>query len=201
MKLMVHYAGEDGIDTGAITKEYLSETISNISSCLFLEGAPIDSMLYMHNGYFRICGEITVVSLVNGGPPPCFFEENVYKMLCDPNSVDLQNLSMKEHLTSKEVEKMADIEDNPTEHREYIENGYTGFISPSNINDIIRPVLVSFVTKRLTYLKEFYTDLELLGFGLILKSNSELLKPIFVGQVEEVDANFLVAGIKATFSE
>ena len=30
MKLMVHYAGEDGIDTGAITKEYLSETISNI---------------------------------------------------------------------------------------------------------------------------------------------------------------------------
>ena len=30
MKLMAHYAGEDGIDTGAITKEYLSETISNI---------------------------------------------------------------------------------------------------------------------------------------------------------------------------
>ena len=26
MKLMIHYAGEDGIDTGAITKEYLSET-------------------------------------------------------------------------------------------------------------------------------------------------------------------------------
>ena len=96
---------------------------------------------------------------------------------------------------------MTDFENNPTEHREYIENGYTGFISPSNINDIIRPDLVSIVTKRLTYLKEFYTGLELLGFGLILKSNSELLKPIFVGQVEEVDANFLVAGIKATFSE
>ena len=95
MKLMVHYAGEDGIDTGAITKEYLSETISNIPSCVFREGAPIDSMLYVHNGYFRICGEITVVSLVNGRPPPCFFQENVYKMLCDPNSVDLQNLSVK----------------------------------------------------------------------------------------------------------
>ena len=202
MKSMIHYAGEDGIDTGVITKEYLSETISNISGCVFPEGTPIDSMLHVHNGYFRICGEITIVSLVNGGPPPCFFEENVYKMLCDPNSVDLQNLSMKEHLTSKEVEKMTDIENNPTEHREYIiENGYTGFISPSNINDIIGTVLVSIVTKRLTYLKEFYTGLELLGFGLILKSNSELLKPIFVGQVEEVDANFLVASIKATFSE
>ena len=30
MKLMAHYAGEDGIDMGAITKEYLSETISNM---------------------------------------------------------------------------------------------------------------------------------------------------------------------------
>ena len=89
MKLMVHYAGEDGIDTGAITKKYLSETISNISSCVFPEEAPIDSMLYVHNGNFRICGQIIVVSLVHGGPPPCFFEENAYKMLCDPNSVDL----------------------------------------------------------------------------------------------------------------
>ena len=123
-------------------------------------------------------------------------------MLCDPNAVDLQNLSMKEHLTCKEVEKMTDIENNPTEHREYIiENDYTGFISPSNINDIIARVLVSIVIKRLTYLKEFYTGLELLGLGLILKSNSELLEPIFVGQVEEVDANFLVASIKGKFPE
>ena len=109
---------------------------------------------------------------------------------------------MKEHLTSKEVEKMTDIENNPTEHREYIiENDYTGFISPSNINDIIARVLISIITKRLTYLKEFQTGLELLGFGLIFKSKSELLKPICVGQVEEVDANFLIASIKGRFPE
>ena len=66
-----------------------------IFSCVFPEGARIDSMLYVHNGCFKICGEITVVSLVNGGLPPCFFEENVYKMLCNPNSVDLQNLNIK----------------------------------------------------------------------------------------------------------
>ena len=28
-----------------------------------------------------------------------FFEENVYKMFCDPNLVDLENLSMNEHWT------------------------------------------------------------------------------------------------------
>ena len=50
-------------------------------------------------------------------------------------------------------------------------------------------------------MKEFYAGLELLGFGLILKSNSELLKPTLAGQVEEEDAKFLVASIKATFSE
>ena len=171
-------------------------------SCLFPEGAPIDSMLYLHNGYFRICGESTVVSLVNGGPQTCCFEENVYKMLCDPNSVDLQNLCMREHLTSKEVEKMGDTQNNPTKHKQYInENDYTGFISLLNINDIIGTFSVSIVTKRLTYLKEFYTGLELLGSGLTLKSNPELLKPVFVGQVEEVDANIFVTSIKATFSE
>ena len=60
LKLMVHYAGEDGIDTGAITKEHLSETISNISSCVFPEETPMDSMLYVHSGYFRFSGEITL---------------------------------------------------------------------------------------------------------------------------------------------
>ena len=94
------------------------------------------------------------------------------------------------------------MENNLTKHREYIiKKGCTGFISPSNINDIIGTVLVSTVTKRLTYFKEFYTGLELLRFGLILKSNSELLKPLFVCQNGQVDANFLVASIKATFSK
>ena len=93
----------------------------------------------------------------------------------------------------KKYKKWHIIENNLTEHREYIiENGYTSFISPSNINDIIDTVLVSIVTKRLTYLKQFYTGLDLPGFRLILKGNSELLKPIFVGQVEEVDVNFLL---------
>ena len=84
MKLMVHYPGEDGIDTGAITKKYLSETISNISSCVFPEEAPIDSMLYVHNGNFRICGQITVVSPVHGGPPPCFFKKMLTKCFVIP---------------------------------------------------------------------------------------------------------------------
>ena len=48
MKLMVHYAGEDGIDTGAVTKEYLSETISNISSCISRRSS---------NRFYAVCAQ------------------------------------------------------------------------------------------------------------------------------------------------
>ena len=50
MKLMVHFAEEEGIDTGAIHKEFLSSIISDISREMFPNGAPIDSMLNVHNG-------------------------------------------------------------------------------------------------------------------------------------------------------
>ena len=66
MKLRVHFAGEEGSDTGAIHKEFLSNIISDISRKMFSYGAPIDSMLNVHNGWFTICGEIVAVSLVNG---------------------------------------------------------------------------------------------------------------------------------------
>ena len=98
MKLMVRFAGEEEIDTGAIHKEFLSNIISDISREMFPNGGPVDSMLSVHNGCFRMCGEIVVVSLVNGGPPPCFLDESVYQMLVDPQSVDIQNLNISKHL-------------------------------------------------------------------------------------------------------
>ena len=61
MKLMVHFAGEEGIDTGAIHKEFLSNIIPNMSREMFPNRALIDSVLNVHNGWFRICGEILVV--------------------------------------------------------------------------------------------------------------------------------------------
>ena len=80
MKLMVHFAEEGrGLILVAIHKEFLL----NISREMFPNRPPIDSTLKVHNGWFRICGEIVVVSLVNGGPPPCSFSESLYRMLVD----------------------------------------------------------------------------------------------------------------------
>ena len=201
MKLMVHFAGEEGIDTGAIHKEFLSNIISDISREMFPNGAPVDSMLNVHNGWFRMCGEIVVVSLVNGGPPPCFLDESVYQMLVDPQSVDIQNLNISKHLTSSEIEFIKEIEKEPAHYKDFIiDNGYTGVISHSNLSDIIGTMLISIVTKRLIYLKEFFLGLELFGFGSILKNNVELLKELFVVTDNSVDANFVVSALTANFS-
>ena len=100
---MVHFVGEEGIDTGAIHREFLSKIISDISRKMFPNRASVDSMLNVHYGWFRMCGEIVVVSLVDGGPPPCFLDESVYKMLVDPRSVDIQNLNISKHLTGSEI--------------------------------------------------------------------------------------------------
>lgn len=79
--LRVHFAGEDGIDNGAMAKEFLTTAIDNIRSRIFPNGGPIDSMLYVHNGFFYACGQVCIVSIAQGGPPPCLLEECVYDML------------------------------------------------------------------------------------------------------------------------
>ena len=74
-----------------------------------------------------MCGEIVVVSLVNGGPPPCFLDESVYQMLVDPQSVDIQNLNISKHFMSSEIEFIKEIEKEPAHYKDFIiDNRYTG---------------------------------------------------------------------------
>ena len=144
---------------------------------MFSNGAPVDSMLNVHNDWFRMRGEIVVVSLIKGGPPPCFLDESVYQMLVDPQPVDIQNLNISKHLTSSEIEFIKEIEKQPAHYKDFIiDNGYTGVILHSNLSDIIGTMLISIVTKRLIYLKEFFLGLEVFGFRSILKNNAKLLK-------------------------
>ena len=93
------------------------------------------------------------------------------------------------------------MEKEPVHYKDFIvDNGYTGVISHSNLSDIIGTMLISIVTKRLIYLKEFFLGLELLGFGSILKNNVELLKELFVVTDNNVDANFVVSSLTANLS-
>lgn len=89
--LRVHFSGEDGIDSGAMAKEFLDRATTEIACSMFPNGAPVDSMLNVHNGKFKTCGQIVAVSIVQGGPPPRFLDECVYQMLADP-AVDMSSL-------------------------------------------------------------------------------------------------------------
>ena len=75
--LKVHFNGEAGIDTGAMSQGFLAEVISDMGREVFPDGSPTDSTYYVQNGTFRTCGEIVAVSLAQGGPPPCFLEQCV----------------------------------------------------------------------------------------------------------------------------
>ena len=51
-RLRIKFLGENGIDTGAIAKEFLTLKVQQIASNMFPNGVPIDSMLNAANGSF-----------------------------------------------------------------------------------------------------------------------------------------------------
>lgn len=50
--LRVHFAGEDGIDSGAMAQEFLACATHEIGKQFFPGGVPVDSMLHVHDGFF-----------------------------------------------------------------------------------------------------------------------------------------------------
>lgn len=59
-KLSIKYLGEEGIDTGALSREFLA-VISDIAKIVFPNGSPVHSTL--QGGNFRAVGEIVQASL------------------------------------------------------------------------------------------------------------------------------------------
>ena len=136
----VHFSGEQGIDSGALAKEFFTMTLPKIGSVIFPNGQPVDSTLNIQNGNFKACGEIVAASIAQGGPAPCFLEESVYGLMANPN-VPLQELDMERHLTATDRELLNTTRDDITAHTDtIIEHGYTGSISASHIEEIISSV-------------------------------------------------------------
>ena len=61
-KLSIKYLGEEGIDTGALSREFLA-VISDIAKIVFPNGSPVHSTLFIQDGNFRAVGEIVQASL------------------------------------------------------------------------------------------------------------------------------------------
>lgn len=192
-KLTVKYVGEDGVDTGALAREFLTECIESMRSDMFPNGCPIDSTYHIQNGNFRTCGQISTVSLAQGGPSPSLFEECVYNTLVNPD-IDMMKLRAEKHLCKNEKKIVDMIKHDIKGNQDIIvDNGYTGLVDDEHIDEIVGSVIISLVSKRILYLKEFLRGLSLYDIDELLSKAPDLCKPLFVqGLIEDtVDANYL----------
>lgn len=197
----MHFAGENGIDNGAIAKEFFTSVVSEIGKNIFPNGSPTNSMLYVHNGTFNACGQIVATSIAQGGPPPCFLEDCIYDMLVDSN-VNMNALIPEKHCHEQAL--LEGIKNDPTSLQDVIlEHEYTGNIDKDHVDDIIGTVMISLVSKRLIFLNEFRRGLDLYGLPALIQANSDLCKHLFVrGEGGKApDANYLLSCLMPNYSE
>lgn len=90
-ELRIKFLEEDGIDSGALTREFFTDVVPAIGDMIFPNGTPVDSTHHVQNGNFRTSGEIVASSLANGGPPPCFMDEKAFQSLIhlEMNALDM----------------------------------------------------------------------------------------------------------------
>ncbi|RUA04597.1 MAG: hypothetical protein DSY43_06010 [Gammaproteobacteria bacterium] len=201
-ELRVKYVGEDGIDSGAISKEFLTTTLPDIGKHYFPDGSPKYSTNAIQNGSFRACGEIVAVSLAQGGPPPCFLSSTVYNTLVMDKDIDFTNVTSEEHLTPHEQQLLQNIKTNVLSYQEVIiDHGYTGVIDEAHLDSIMDSIVVSILSKRIVCLKEFKRGLNLYGLSDIITNSPQIAKGLFVmGEQKEVDANYLFSLIQPEYS-
>ena len=187
----VHFTGEQGIASVANAKKFFTITLPEICSVIFQNGQPVDSTFHVHNRNFKACGEIVAASIDQGGPAPCFLKENVYGLMGDPN-VPLQQVESEKHLTTSHRELLKTIKEDIMAHtNSIIQHRYPGTADASHIEEILSSVAISWVSKRLVYLKEFLNGLDFYGLKDIIQTYPEACKPLFAGNNDAVDANYL----------
>ena len=201
-ELRIKFLGEQGIDSGALTKEFLTLTIADIGKKFFPNGSPVHSTNDVQNGNFKTCGEIAATSLAQGGPPPCFLAECVYNTLVLESDIDFTSVSPEQHLTSTEQVLLHHIQSNVMDHQDtIIEHGYTGVIDKEHLHSITASIVVSMLSRRTLCLKEFKKGLQLYGLSGLISRYSQVTRGLFVmGQQQKVDANYLVSLMAPEFS-
>ena len=144
--LRANFMGENGIDSGALSKEFLSDTVASSSSVMFPNGSPINSTFHIQNGNFSACGQIIATSLAQGGPAPSFSDESVYNIMVDPD-VDVKKLDEK-HLTENDLQLIQSIRENLSSHHETIIDGYTETIDEAHMDEIVNSVIISIIVSK-----------------------------------------------------
>ena len=200
-QLSIHFIAEDGIDSGALRKEFLENTMQEIKTCMFPNGSPIHSTYHVQNGNFRTCGEIVASSIAQDGPAPCFFEPCAFDAIW--KQVDLLNIQDKD-LTAEEHIILGNVREDCTKHLDFIvENGYSGQVTNDHVDEIISSIKVSFVSRRSLYMNEFKVGLNTYGLGDLISSHPDICNKLFLQDyhAETVpDGNYLITLLRPRYS-
>lgn len=200
-QLSIHFIAEDGIDSGALRKEFLENTMQEIKTCMFPNGSPIHSTYHVQNGNFRTCGEIVASSIAQDGPAPCFFEPCAFDAIW--KQVDLLNIQDKD-LTAEEHTILGNVREDCTKHLDFIvENGYSGQVTNDHVDEIISSIKVSFVSRRSLYMNEFKVGLNTYGLGDLISSHPDICNKLFLQDyhAETVpDGNYLITLLRPRYS-
>ena len=202
--LRVKYCGENNIDSGAMSQEFLANLIADMGRIFFPDGAPVDSMYNVHNKRFQVCGQIVAVFLAQGGPPPNFMDASVYQLLVNPD-INLNSLDSNNHLTPKDktllkcVSECGVFDDALTDT--ILENGYTVKINALHKEDIVGTIKINRITKRVCYIRQFSEGLKLFNAYEVIKRNSDICKSLFIiGATEEINANYVFSLVEPSYS-
>ena len=116
--------------------------------------------------------------------------------------VDIANISEVD-LTRKEKETINLIRNDGKDSEDLIiENGYTAPIHEEDIDGIINSVKVSFLNKRILYMKEFGKGLNSYRILDIISDFPDLLEKLFIlNNDKKPDANYLFSCISPQLSE
>lgn len=109
------------------------------------------------------------------------------------------------NLTFKEKQLLAEVRSDRQKHTDLItDNGFTGAIKEENLDDIVRSLQVSFVSRRCLYMKEFMLGLSSYGLDQMIIQNPLVCQPLFVpgDLMEEVtpDADYLFSLLEPHYS-
>ncbi|XP_076829285.1 uncharacterized protein LOC143475336 isoform X4 [Brachyhypopomus gauderio] len=211
-RLRVTFFGEAGIDTGALSKEFLTEMLAEIERKLFVCSAdkkgknPLYCLNSLDQNYFRSAGEIMAASLAQGGPPPAFMREWCFRYPCsgDSDSIQVSATDVTDRELSLLIETISSATDDELgEHTDEILNcGYTGRVSVEKKDHIIRAVILHSTMRVVPVLDQLRKGLLLYDLLKIMNLYPELCLPLFVpGDDDKVDAAFILEKCHPDFSE
>ncbi|KAK0133136.1 G2/M phase-specific E3 ubiquitin-protein ligase [Merluccius polli] len=197
-RLKVTFMGEAGIDTGALSKEFLTEMIAGIESKLFIGSDvgkgknPLYCLNSLDKNYFRTAGEVMAASMAQGGPPPNFMREWCYRYLCSGDLDSVQGATSD--VTDLELSQLIMEINSATEENIHelvdgiVSCGYTGKVSVDK-----KELMIS--VRVIPMLEQLRKGLQLYGLLGVLAAEPDLCLPL------SVDAAFMLEKFLPSLSE